>query len=110
MSVKTEKQLMRKLTGLASMHQDVMQDMTESGAANYLKHVMGAATLVLGVFPDDDSEYRASTYVIKGNREWQVGMVTGELAGAVDAIPCTDLEQAMAFKRAYGDGQIKSDA
>jgi hypothetical protein len=49
--------------------------------------------------------------IVKGVRETQVVVASGKSEQfAVDAIPCTCPEQAIAASRVWGDGQVKSDS
>jgi hypothetical protein len=98
------------MADIANKHIAEMQGMTEREAASYVKNIIDTATIAVGVYPDADEFNGIGLHIIKGNREMQV-LVASEEAGKflIDAIPCTELEQAVAAAEAFGDGKIKSD-
>jgi len=101
---------LRQLTDKANAHQEAMQDMTGGEAAEYVKGIIDNSTLVFGVFPDAKAPNGVSFHVIKGIREVQVVDASGKADQfSTDAVPCIELEQAIAAEEMWGDGQLKSN-
>ena len=91
-------------------HED-MRGMTALEAWTYVKGVVEGATIVFGVFQDLAAANGVDMHIIKGKRELQVCIASGEpLQARVDAIPCICLEQAIAAEQVIGDGQLRGNS
>jgi hypothetical protein len=102
--------LEREMTGIANDHLTTMQGMTEREASDYVKKIIANATIVFGVYRDAEAPNGVGMHVIKGKRELQVSIASGEtIEIRTDAVPCIELEQVIAAEQVYGDGQLKSD-
>jgi uncharacterized Zn-finger protein len=100
-----------EMTEMANQHHEAMQGMTEREAADYVKGVIGSATIVYGVYQDAEAPNGVGLHIIKGKREMQVGVASREtIQVRVAAIPCIELEQAIAAEQVYGDGQLRNDS
>jgi hypothetical protein len=110
MTTNTDEELLRQMTDVANRHQEAMRGMSEREAGTYVKRTIGAATIVVGIFADAGSPNGVGMHVIKGSRELQVVIASGQPDQfLIDAIPCVELEQAIAAAEVWGDGQIKSN-
>ncbi|WP_029585867.1 hypothetical protein [Bradyrhizobium sp. URHD0069] len=105
-----DEEFLRQMTDISNRHQQAMQGMSEREAGTYVKRTIDAATIVVGIFADAGSPNGVGMHVIKGSRELQVVIASGQPDQfLIDAIPCMELEQAIAAERVWGDGQVKSD-
>lgn len=79
-----------------------------SAPADALREVIEAHELVFALYPEQSaqgSNQGFDTYLIKG-KLLVVGASDEELAKrATTAVPCADLEEAMALERAFGDNR-----
>src|SRR5829696_8498124 len=97
-----------QMAELASKHREAMQGMTVGKAAGYVKRVLDSAILAFGVYPDVASPSGVRLHIIKGTRELQVVIASGNPDRfVIEAIPCVDLEQAIAVGKVWSDGQVK---
>ena len=109
MTPNTETDFRRLITDVANRHQQAMQGMSGREAGDYVKRTIDAATIVFGVYPDAGSPNGVGMHIIKGSRELQVVIASGQSDQFLtDAIPC--IEHAHAVAEVWGDGQIKSDS
>jgi hypothetical protein len=98
----------RHMTDIANGHQEAMQGMTKRQAGSYVKDIINAATIVFGIYTDVVSPDGVGMHIVKGVREMQVVVASGESDQFVmSAIPCISMEQAIAVSRVWGDGEVK---
>jgi hypothetical protein len=106
----TPKEFQRRMIGAANRHHAAMQGMTDNQAASYVRRTVEAAVIAFGVYPNAGAPHGMGLYVIKGGRYLQSIILSGQQDRfPIDAIPCDDLEQAMAAEEAFGDEHIRND-
>ena len=104
------KTMIEQLIEVANKNLEAMDGMDEQQAFEYVKGLIDKATIVVGVYPDDAEPHGVGMHVIKGLREIQVVVASGEDAPfIINAVPCSALEQAMAAELKLGDGLLKSN-
>ena len=70
----------------------------------------GEAAIAFGVYPNAGAPHGMGLYVIKGGRYLQSIIMSGQQDRfPIDAIPCDNLEQAIAAEEAFGDEHIGND-
>lgn len=101
-------QFQRQMTEIANVHQIAMRGMNGQAALAYVKNIIDNATIVFGVYQDAASLNAVGMHVIKGVRELQAVVTSGKTEQLdAAAIPCIDLEQAIAAEQKLGDGLLK---
>jgi hypothetical protein len=90
----------RKMIRAADLHYEVMEDMSDDEVVAY-KTVIDAATIVFGTYPDAGLPDGVGMYIIKGKRELASGRSD---QFPTTAIPCLELELAVAAEKMFGDG------
>jgi hypothetical protein len=105
----TQEDIKRVMVDKANRHREAMQHMCGGQALQYVEGIIEGAAIVLGVFPDAESSDGVGMHIIKGLREVQSVMASGRAESfAMDAVPCIDLEQAIAARQVLGDGKYKA--
>jgi hypothetical protein len=103
--IKSRKGLLRELSDIANQHLAAMEGMTDREAYDYVKRLADASVIVLGVYPDASSSEGVDIYPIKGLRELETAAASLFSSRIrFEAIPCVDLEQAVAGEEMFGDG------
>ena len=98
------------MIGAANRNHAAMQGMTDKEAASYVRRTVEAAVVAFGVYPNAGAPHGMGLYVIKGGRYLQSIIMSGQQERfPIDAIPCDDLEQAIAAEEAFGDEHIRND-
>jgi hypothetical protein len=98
----------REMAELADKHREAMRGMTVGKAADYVKRVLDSAILAFGVYSDVASPSGVRLHIIKGTRELQVVIASGNPDRfLIEAIPCVDLKQAIAVSKMWSDRQAK---
>lgn len=92
----------------AELLQMARENLARLGAAaqpaEALRQVIEAHDLVFALYPDSSSQ-GFDSYLIKG-KPLVVGASDEDIARrATTAVPCSDLEEAMALERAFGDNR-----
>jgi hypothetical protein len=110
MTTPDENDLKAHMVDLANQHQENMRGATPKEALEYIKRTIDRATCVFGIYPDVTEPDGVGMDIIKGEREVQAVVASGYNQDmAATAIPCIDLEQAIAAKQALGDGLVKTN-
>jgi hypothetical protein len=95
-----------EMLSLADRHYEVMEGMSDDEVGAYVKTVIDAATIVFGTYPDAGSPDGVGMYIIKGTRELASGRSD---QFPMTAIPCLELELAIAAEKMFGDGARGGD-
>jgi len=90
----------------ADLHYEVMEGMSDDEVGAYVKSVIDAATIVFGTYPDAGSPDGVGLHIIKGKRELASGRSD---QFPTTAIPCLELELAVAAEKMFGDGARPGD-
>ena len=86
---------------LANQRQLAMRGMSRRAAFRYVETIIADAEFVIGVWQDPSG---VGLHVIKGLRHLMTATANGEPARvSVEAVPCTDREQAVAAEQRFGD-------
>jgi hypothetical protein len=96
----------RKMIHAADLHYEVMEGMSDDEVGAYVKTVIDAATIVFATYPDAGSLDGVGMYIIKGKRE--LASSRSDQFPAT-AIPCLELELAIAAEKMFGDGARGGD-
>jgi hypothetical protein len=97
--------LQHKMIAESDRHFEVMEDLTDDEVESYVRNVVDTTAIVFGSFPDPSQPEGVSTYIIKGAREVQTTLATRCWDQfSMTAIPCGNIELAIAAAEVYGDG------
>jgi hypothetical protein len=81
-----------------------MRDMTSEEMFAHVKEAIEDADIAIGVWQDDQSPHGIGMYTIKGARRIMAVVASGNKeAFRTAAIPCVELEQAIAAEKHFGD-------
>jgi hypothetical protein len=94
----------QEMLSLADRHYEAMEGLSGDEVGAYVKTVIDAATIVFGTYPDPGSPGGVGVYIIKGKRELASGRQF-----PTTAIPCLELELAIAAETIFGDGARPGD-
>jgi hypothetical protein len=94
----------RIMIELANLRQLAMREMSRRAADLYVETIVADADVVIGIWEDAREPSGVGLHVIKGLRHLMTATAGGEPAGVhVDAVPCTDREQAVTAEQRFGD-------
>jgi hypothetical protein len=103
--------LKEQMVEIANRHQEAMQGMNSRAAGAYVRDAIANAPIMFGVYQDLGEPNGVGMHVIKGKRELQVSVASNEtIQTRIDAVPCIELEQAIAAEQVLGDGKIRNDS
>jgi hypothetical protein len=102
-------QLKLAMAEVAERHHQVLEHLSPWQAGDYIKRLIDDHTVVFGVWADPSCPGGCDMFIIKGERELQAAVATGEtITIHTVAVPCACIEQAIAARDTWGDGIRKS--
>jgi len=98
----------KQMTDKAHAHHEAMQGMSEKAAFRYIKNIITNADVMVGIRQDFAEPNGVGLHVIKGQRALAGIVASGEAERLRwEAVPCTEVEQAIATQNILGDGAQK---
>jgi hypothetical protein len=98
----------RGLIAKANAAKAEMRGMDLQARYNFVARVVAEAQVAVGVFPDPQEKDGFGHHLIKGRKELEASVANNATVKLmVAAIPCNDLEQAVATERVLGDSPDK---
>jgi hypothetical protein len=95
----------RQLVETANRNQDLMRGMTSKQMGKFVKGLIDTNDVAWGVFGDSAFRDGVGVYLIKGKNALGTVVASGQPeALRITAIPCVELEQAVAAEKTWGDG------
>jgi hypothetical protein len=102
-------QFRRAMAEVAEQHRQALEPLSPREAGDYVKRLIDDHPIVFGVWADPSHPNGFDLLIIKGERELQVAIASGEaLTVRTAAVPCVCIEQAIAARDTWGDGVRKS--
>jgi hypothetical protein len=102
----------RRMTDVANKHREEMRGMSEKEALQFVNQVINGAEIVWGVYQDATQPNGVGIHIIKGRRALSTIVGSEQFVGKgfafemrMSAVPCNDLEQAVATEQVLGDGK-----
>ena len=98
-----------RMVEIANRHSAEMREMTPEARSDYVKRVVERAQVAFGVWQDDKEPDGVGIYLIKGSREMQAATIEKQdVKFRTAAVPCVNLEEAVATRRRFGDDAHKA--